>query len=761
MRLEPSRTQHQIRLDARAGTLPVGELSPPESVLVADELGYALAPEHGDGPLPHGAYLLGVARRAVAEALRHTTERRQFGTPLTRFQAVTFPLAEHHIRLAGLRWRMLEAATTGDVDPELVSLVRRRAMAAVDHAVHVHGARGLLRETTVSRCHSILLAEHASDATRSQDATDASDAMARRVPTDWCGTVAETADSTGKETIAALFTRSVARFPEHVAVIGEDRTLTYRELDARADRIAHALRAAGLGRDTVVAVLLPRGPELVAAVLGILKAGDAYLPIDPDYPAERVRFMLDDSGTPLVLTEQWLVEWLPVTTARVVCVDRDLAGADEAPPPLDGRGSDLAYLMYTSGSTGTPKGVLVEQRSVVNRLRWDQERFPLGPDDVVLHHHSPAFDVAVWEMFAPLASGARLALAQPGGSADPDYLTSVIHEHGVTALTFVPSLLDVLLDAEPGLAAPSLRYLFSGGETLSPALCERVFAAVPWARLVNFYGPTEATVDVTWWEVTPENLDGGVPIGRPLDNVRVYVLDDFGEPVPPGYVGELCVGGVGVARGYHNRPDLDRSRFPADRFLDRPGARMYRTGDLVRHRSDGALEFLGRMDNQVKVRGFRVELDEIGAVLERHDAVRRAVITSDGDRLTAHVVGDGLPPDGAALLAFLRETLPEHMVPSAVSVLAELPLTHNGKVDRAALRPAAAEPVDAEPVSEIAALMGEVLGRRGVRPDDDFFALGGTSLQAARFVTRARRRLGVRLDLPAFLEEPTCQAILR
>ncbi len=750
MRTGLSTTQHQFRVRARAGET-FADLAPPEAVVVADEHGYALRERHDDRPPAVCAYLLGVARRALDEARSRVRDRTQFGSPLARYQAVAFPLAEHHIRIAGLRLRVLEAATADDGDDELVRLVREEVFEAVEHAVHVHGASGLVRDSTISRCHRAVLSAW------QESRPIAKGLVVQRVPDEWSGTVSDVDDST----ITDLFAETVARFPERTAVVTDRTVLTYRELDARALRVARALHAEGVARGSVVGIHLLRGPELAAAVLGVLRAGCAYLPLDPEYPAERVRFMIEDSGTPLILTAGWLAEWLPPTTARILCVDRDLPDTGATPLPRAGTGDDPAYLIYTSGSTGTPKGVLVAHRGVVNRLRWDRDRFPLGPEDAVLQHHSLSFDVAVWELFAPLVSGARLVPARPGGAADPDYLTSAVHEHRITALTFVPSLLDVLLDAEPGLAAPSLRYLFSGGEPLSPALCRRVFAEVPGVRLFNFYGPSEATVDVTSWEVTPANVAEGVPIGRPLDNVRAYVLDDFGRPVPVGFTGELYVGGVGVAMGYHNRPALTRSRFLPDPFQDRPGARMYRTGDLVRYRADGALEFVGRVDEQVKVRGFRVEPGEVESALERNGAVRRAVVVAHDPRLPAHVTGNGRTPDVAELRSHLLELLPGHMVPTAIRVVRELPLTPNGKVDRAALRAPAPDPGAPEPADAVTGLMREVLGVADVGPEDDFFSLGGTSLQAARFVTRVRKRLGLDLDLARFLEEPTCRAVLR
>jgi amino acid adenylation domain-containing protein len=438
------------------------------------------------------------------------------------------------------------------------------------------------------------------------------------------------------------------------------------------------------------------------------------------------------------------------------------------------RPDNLAYVMYTSGSTGAPKGVEVEHRSVVNRLPWDHRRFGLGPGDAILMHTSLSFDISVWEIFGALTTGARLVLLGAGEENDPAQITRVLRDEQITVLAVVPSLLDLLLDEEPGLsAATALRYLFSGGEALHPALCRRVFAATT-AQLHNFYGPTEATIDVTSGHCTSDDLGLGVPIGRPLDNVRTYVLQD-GEPVPIGLPGELHVAGAGLARGYRGRPDLTAQRFVPDTISGR-GGRLYRTGDLVRYRCDGALEFLGRLDDQVKIRGFRIEPGEVEHALEECPEVRHAVVCvahRDGrpERLEAFVVlRDSV--DAGHLRDKLADRLPAHLIPAGIHPVKEFPLAPTGKADHAALLNRLPSPnasgtrhcPQEELTSvehQVADFMATVLGVTAIGLDDDFFDHGGDSLQAARMVSRMRRDLNHDIDLNAFLQRPTVRGLVR
>jgi amino acid adenylation domain-containing protein len=511
---------------------------------------------------------------------------------------------------------------------------------------------------------------------------------------------------------------------------------------------------------------------MVIAVLAVLKAGGAYVPLDPSYPRERLAFMLGDSRAHVLMTQHRLLRNLPEQTARVVCVDAEEEGFGSEPSvfPESGISADsLAYVMYTSGSTGTPKGVMVSHRAALNHLRWRQGYFPLSPEDRGLHKASMSFDDSVWELFEPLLAGARLVLARPGGHADPGYLVQLIAEQQVTTACFVPSLLRAFLE-EPGLErCASLRRVTTGGEVLPLELQDRFFSRLG-ADLHNGYGPTEATISATFWTCTPAGDRRPVPIGRPIANTRVYVLDRHLRPVPVGVPGELYIGGDSLARGYLGRPAFTAERFVPDPFGPLPGARLYRTGDRARYRPDGTLEFLGRVDYQVKIRGFRVEPGEIAATLAEHPDVRDGIVVAREDsigdlRLVAYIVpaADGMAPGVDQLRAFLQARLPEHMIPSAFMVLDALPLTPSGKIDRRAL-PAPEQGRDAmealvmprTPVEEaIAEIWMAVLRLERVGVHDNFFALGGHSLLATQVVARLRAAFGLELPLRVMFETPT------
>jgi amino acid adenylation domain-containing protein len=577
----------------------------------------------------------------------------------------------------------------------------------------------------------------------------------------WNATAAPLPDA---GTLHELVARQAAATPDAVAVVfpGPPRVeLTHAELDARANRVAHRLRGLGAGPGTLVGVCVPRSPELVVSLLGVLRSGAAYVPLDPEYPAERLAFMLDDSGAPVVITARELRGALPATAAAVLLADDPAEWADQpdaAPPPAAGP-DDPAYVIYTSGSTGRPKGAVNAHRGVVNRLHWMQRAYGLDGTDAVLQKTPASFDVSVWEFFWPLLAGARLVLAEPGGHKDAAYLRAVLAAEGVTTAHFVPSMLTVFLAQFDGPDDDlPLRRMICSGEELPIAAAREVLRLLPRTELHNLYGPTEAAIDVTAFRCTPESLAGrsAVPLGTPIDNLRIHVVDRHGAPVPVGVPGELVIAGVGVGLGYHRRPELT-----AERFVPEPGApdgagRAYRTGDLARWRPDGLVEFLGRIDHQVKVRGVRIELGEIDAALRGRPGVRdvAVVVREDepGDkRLVAYVVGPGGTDDVDAdgLRAALKQQLPEYMVPAAFVGLPELPLTPNGKLDRPALpaptvrRAAGAELVAPRTGVEelLAQLWREVLGLDADQPlgiDDDFFDLGGHSLLATRLVARIR-----------------------
>ncbi|GAB6043138.1 amino acid adenylation domain-containing protein [Endothiovibrio diazotrophicus] len=537
--------------------------------------------------------------------------------------------------------------------------------------------------------------------------------------------------------------------PDAVAVATAERTLDFRQLMAAADKLAWHLLAQGVTPGQYVGVCDWRSPELVIALLAVLKAGAAYVPLDPELPSARLNFQLQDAGVGLVLTSSGLRQTLAELEVTTLEVDSLLPGLPEAaePPRPELTPEHPAYLIYTSGSTGRPKGVSVPHRGIVNRLLWMQEEYALGADDCVLQKTPFTFDVSVWEFFWPLMVGCRLFLAAPGAHRDPRYVARTIREQGVTTLHFVPPMLDLFL-AEPEAAElPGLRQVMCSGEALRPetvaAFFRRYDAATAGIELHNLYGPTEASVDVTYWRCRPEHATAPIPIGRPVANTRIHLLDQRGQPVPIGVSGELYIAGVQVALGYLNRPELNRERFiagPTD-------GTWYRTGDLARYREDGAIEFLGRMDQQVKIRGYRIELGEIESALLGYPGVEHAVVTTwqaeAGDRrLAAYVVmAVGETLDTVALAAALAERLPEYMVPAQITVLDVLPLLPNGKVDRRALPVPVASVADNGAVAEqprnelehlLHAAWREVLGLTELGIRDSFFALGGDSMHSIK-----------------------------
>ncbi|MFJ6944793.1 amino acid adenylation domain-containing protein [Streptomyces wuyuanensis] len=558
-------------------------------------------------------------------------------------------------------------------------------------------------------------------------------------------------------TLAGAFAAQVARTPAATAVVFEGERLDYAELDARAEELAQRLRGRGIGRGDFVAVAVPRSLELMVALLGVLKSGAAYLPLDPDYPADRVAHMLADSGSTTVVAVARTAAALPERAGTaVLLLDSPDGAVDDGSTAVRGSGrparpDDPAYLIYTSGSTGLPKGVVVTHRAIVNRLAWMQGAYGLRADDRVLQKTPSSFDVSVWEFFWPLLEGAAVVLARPDGHRDPAYLAALVREQAVTTMHFVPSVLEAFLRSDeiagdPGWSA-SLRRVLSSGEALPLTAAHRwhTLTGVP---LHNLYGPTEAAVDVTHHPFDPREDAGGpaVPIGRPVWNTGLRVLDLCLRPVPDGVPGELYLAGCQLARGYHARPALTAERFTADPYGP-PGSRMYRTGDLVRRRADGVIEYLGRTDRQVKLHGNRIEPGEIEAALLRLRGVGQAAVTVRDDALVAYVVPSD--PGGDALQvpelrSGLAELLPSPMVPGAWVVLDGLPLTPSGKLDRAALpaprvvRAAARAPRDARE-RLLTDVFAAVLDGPDVGIDDDFFLLGGDSISSIAVSSRARR----------------------
>jgi amino acid adenylation domain-containing protein len=564
-----------------------------------------------------------------------------------------------------------------------------------------------------------------------------------------------------------LFEAQVERTPDAVAVVCEDQQLTYRELNRRANQLAHYLRGHGVGPEVLVGICMERSLELVVGLLGILKAGGAYVPLDPAYPPARIAFMLDDSQAPVLLTHQCLLAGLPAHQAQVVCLDADWAAIAQEPEenPARGTAADrLAYVIYTSGSTGQPKGVQIPHRAVVNFLESMRQQPGLREHDVLLAVTTLSFDIAALEVFLPLIVGARVVLASRAVATDGRQLLQTLADSQATVMQATPATWRLLLEA--GWAGSPQLTVLCGGEALPRELAQPLLARA--AAVWNLYGPTETTIWSAVAQVAPG--DGPVPIGRPIANTQVYLLDPHLQPVPIGVPGELYIGGHGVARGYLNRPELTAERFIVDPFRDEPQARLYKTGDLARYRPDGTLEFLGRLDQQVKLRGFRIELGEIEAVLTQHTAVRESVVLAREDApgargLVAYIVPrQAPPPTTRELRSFLQAKLPNYMVPSTFVMLAALPLTPNGKVDRRALpvpdqeRPLLEEAFVAPrtPVEEaLAGIWADVLGLTQVGIHDHFLELGGHSLLATQVIARLREAFQVELPLRSLFEAPT------
>ncbi|GHH35659.1 non-ribosomal peptide synthetase [Streptomyces candidus] len=567
-------------------------------------------------------------------------------------------------------------------------------------------------------------------------------------------------------TLIGPIEEQAARTPDATALVFGGERLTYAQLNARANQLAHRLAESGVRPGALAAVAVPRSLDLVVALLAVLKAGGAYLPLDPDYPADRLAYMLADAEPACVVADR--PGRVPATGVPAIALDRlDISGYPTANPSSAPGPRDPAYVIYTSGSTGRPKGVVVPHAAIDNRLRWMQHEYPIGAGDRVLQKTPSGFDVSVWEFFWALRVGATLVVAEPGGHKDPAYLARTVREQAVTVCHFVPSMLQVFLGEPAASACTGLRHVFCSGEAL-PRETVREFGRVlgDGVPLHNLYGPTEAAVDVTYHPCATGG-SGPVPIGRPVWNTRLYVLDAALQPCPPGVPGELFLAGVQLADGYLGRPALTASRFVADPY-GAPGTRMYRTGDLARWTADGEVEYLGRTDHQVKLRGQRIELGEIEAELAKDPAVGASGVLVREDRpgdqrLVGYVTpAGGAAPDPAALRARLARSLPEHMVPGAIVVLDDFPLSPNGKLDRRAL-PAPASAGTAEggraPANHreetLGRLFAEVLGLDRVGVDDAFFDLGGTSLLAARLVTRVRTTLGAELTIGTLFQAQT------
>jgi amino acid adenylation domain-containing protein len=581
-------------------------------------------------------------------------------------------------------------------------------------------------------------------------------------------------------TLQSLLEAQAAATPDAEALVFSDESfaetsLSYAELNARTNQLAHLLIEHGSEPDDLVGVCMERSVEMVVALLGIIKAGLAYVPLDPDYPEQRLEHMLEDADLKVLLTQSAVQAALPNHSVPMLVLDEagdELAKQSTDNPPSRATTDNLAYVIFTSGSTGRPKGVMNEHRGIVNRLLWMQDEYGLTGDDRVLQKTPFSFDVSVWEFFWPLISGATLVVAKPGGHKDPGYLAEIINQEKISTLHFVPSMLQVFLADEAATDCTSLTRVICSGEALSHDLQSRFYKLYSHAiGLHNLYGPTEAAIDVTYWACPRESNASVVPIGRPVANTSIYIVDKAGNPTPVGVPGELWIGGTQVARGYVNRPELTGERFISDPFSDVADSRVYKTGDLVRYRADGVIEFLGRIDHQVKLRGFRIELGEIEAGLDALPQVEQSLVLLREDvpgdkRLVAYVSGaNNTAPDVPALRQALAAELPDYMVPSAFVVLNAFPLLPNGKVNRKAL-PEPEWHGDKEylpprtPTEQtIAEIWTEVLNVQEIGIHDDFFELGGHSLIATRLVARVNATLNIRLELRQLFENPTIESL--
>jgi amino acid adenylation domain-containing protein len=494
---------------------------------------------------------------------------------------------------------------------------------------------------------------------------------------------------------------------------------------------------------------------MIVGLLGILKASGAYVPLDPDYPIERIIFMLEDAAVKVLLTQQKLINKLPEHQAQLICLDADwelISQFSQDNPITDVQATNLAYVIYTSGSTGQPKGVMLSHSNLSNHMFWMQETFPLTKTDRVLQKTPFSFDASVWEFYAPLLVGGQLLIAQPGGHTDSDYLLKTIAQQQVTTVQLVPSLLQMLLEQGGIENCQLLKRVFCGGEILPVALQEKLLSQLN-VNLCNLYGPTECCIDVTFWNCQREMYGQRIPIGRPISNTQIYILDSNLQSLPVGIPGELHIGGAGLARGYLNRPELTQEKFIPNPFSNYPDSRLYKTGDLARYLPDGNIEYLGRIDNQVKIRGFRIELGEIETVLKQHSQVQSSVIidqedTSGNKRLVAYIVPQKeTTPTPNELRQFLKEKLPDYMIPSAFVIMESLPLTPNGKIDRRALPETnlcgeielnfvAPRNLEEEILAKI---WSQVLRVEPVGIYDNFFELGGDSILTIQIITRARK----------------------
>jgi amino acid adenylation domain-containing protein len=573
-----------------------------------------------------------------------------------------------------------------------------------------------------------------------------------------------------------LFEANVRQRANAIAVIVRDQRISYADLNRRANQLAHHLRSLGVGPEVRVGICVERSLDMVVGLLGILKAGGAYVPLDPAYPRERLAFMLEDAKVSVLLTQGRLREALPRHGAHLVCLDTEgeVISQERAEDPSSGVSAEnLAYIIYTSGSTGRPKGIALRHTGVVNNLVDLNRSFGVGPEDRILAISSPSFDMCVYEILGTLAAGGAIVMPEAALAKDPAHWAELIVRHGVTVWNSAPPLLEMLVnhvESRPLLRPQSIRVAILGGDWVPVTLPDRLKALADDVRVIVLGGATEASIHSIVYPVDRTDRSWrSIPYGRPMANQLAYILDSHLEPVPIGVPGELHLGGIGLARGYFDRPDLTAEKFIPNPFRQE-SERIYKTGDLARYMPDGTIELIGRMDFQVKIHGHRMELGEIAAALKQHPAVRQAVVLAREDepgdkRLVAYVVADGAsPPKPPELRSFLKDRLPRYMVPSAFVVLAKIPLSPNGKVDRRALPPPESTRRELDnafvpPRDSLERLLcemwREILGVERVGVHDEFFELGGSSIQGAVFVNRLQERLGAIVHVVAVFDAPT------
>jgi amino acid adenylation domain-containing protein len=578
--------------------------------------------------------------------------------------------------------------------------------------------------------------------------------------------------------IHQLFEQEVARRPDAIAIRFADAQLTYRQVNERANQIAHQLRKLGVGPEVMVGTLLERSLDLVIGLLGILKAGGTFVPLDPGYPMERLEFMAADIAAPVVLVQDSVVQrlsnpmWLRGKTLSLEQDHADFAQESVENPTNQTTAENLAYVMYTSGSTGQPKGVMVSHRAVV-RLVKNTNYIDLNEQEVFLQFSPISFDASTLEIWGALLNGGCLAMMPPEKQSLSD-LGTAICQYGVTTLWLTAGLFNVMVEQRVEDLRP-LRQLVAGGDALSPSHVRKALENLPGCRLINGYGPTEGTTFTCCHTISAEDAEGSsIPIGRPVANTQVYLLDSENQLVPPGEIGELCIGGDGLARGYLNQPELTAAKFVRHPFRDEPEARIYKTGDLARYRPDGTIEFLGRSDDQVKISGYRIELGEIETVLMQHPSVRSTVVVARQDvpgekKLTAYVVAGEHGCSFAELRVYLQQKLPAYMLPSAFVLMDALPLSPNGKVDRASLpapqaahqEPTRAKSAQSDMEQKIESAWLKVLALRQVGPDDNFFDVGGDSLQLLAVHAEIQNAIESEFPLTDLFEYSTIRTLAR